>query len=500
MNIKLLFIAFFLWNYAVYAQHNCGVEGGNAQLIKERMIENRANIPTSIVQSIRSSRSVINIPVTVHFIGWEDATDYPNMVEFMGSFCRLQEDYAKFGVQFYIDSPFRYINDSLLHQNGHNNNAYSRFFSLKKANTLNLFVGPSTESPTSSYYLPSGDFVFLLDQMMGYDSSTLSHEIGHFFSVSHTFYGWEGYYNENEISDIEGINIPQHEPGTRIEFVRRSGGNCNSAADGFCDTPADYLSFRVGCNVSYDLSDTYGDKVIPDETNVMSYFTDECATEFTEEQRDAIIRDIYNRGWHNLGSSIIAETVGESEITNPVPFDGEYVSRENSSITLRWDAVENAAHYLILIDKRQQINPNVNFPNEIQRIIPATANPSYTFDGSMLSENYDFYKWTIIPMSTTHFCEEESNIVSFDYTYEVGISDEEAKNLVLSPNPANNHIIIESDETVNHILVYGMKGQLVLQSLSPTNNQIDVSGLSPGLYHIQIQTATGIITKKFIKN
>lgn len=92
----------------------------------------------------------------------------------------------------------------------------------------------------------------------------LLHEMGHYWGLPHTF-----------------------ETGNGLELV--DGSNCQTAGDGFCDTPADpYVAFdpssdyETDCIFTAQLQDANGDWYDPDVGNVMSYY--DCACHFSYEQ------------------------------------------------------------------------------------------------------------------------------------------------------------------------------------------------------------------------
>ena len=49
----------------------------------------------------------------------------------------------------------------------------------------------STIGTVQGYYSSQGDYVIVRKEELIKGNNTLSHEIGHFFSLRHTFYGWE---------------------------------------------------------------------------------------------------------------------------------------------------------------------------------------------------------------------------------------------------------------------------------------------------------------------
>lgn len=100
----------------------------------------------------------------------------------------------------------------------------------------------------------------------GITSKTHSHELGHYFGLEHTF--MDG--GTNELVD---------------------GSNCATAGDGICDTPADPFdnasavsAWVNNCrfiNTGKDANNEYYDPIVG---NIMSYYPDECACGFTDDQ------------------------------------------------------------------------------------------------------------------------------------------------------------------------------------------------------------------------
>ena len=64
------------------------------------------------------------------------------------------------------------------------------------------------------------------------------------------------------------------------------------------------------------------------------------------------------------------------------------------------------------------------------------------------------------------------------------------------PNPAGNELHILSEQTMERIEVYDVTGKL---QISDTYSVVDISGLSQGIYVIKAFNATGMDTRKFIK-
>lgn len=116
------------------------------------------------------------------------------------------------------------------------------------------------------------------------NGKTLVHEVGHFFTLLHTF-------------NVNGCG-----GGCRTEEMA-DGSNCATTGDLICDTPADpadpnYIDVRT-CRYYGDIKDERGNPYNPLINNFMSYYDACCDYKFTPQQY-AIIRKIANNYRHYL--------------------------------------------------------------------------------------------------------------------------------------------------------------------------------------------------------
>jgi hypothetical protein len=108
----------------------------------------------------------------------------------------------------------------------------------------------------------------------------LSHELGHYFGLPHTFANPSQQY-------VHELNQPILINGTKY--------TCKHTGDGFCDTPAD-LKYECSANstcefVTCSVSDPLGVMYSPDPTNLMSDYA--CASRFSLEQQERM-KTIYS--------------------------------------------------------------------------------------------------------------------------------------------------------------------------------------------------------------
>jgi hypothetical protein len=178
------------------------------------------------------------------------------------------------------------------------------------------------------YYAPWLDCVCIIGSCGQPGGTTITHELGHFFSLPHTFNGWEG----------------GNTPGpAQLELV--NGSNCQTAGDYFCDTPADFLSYRWNCPYQGTQTDPTGTPYNPDPTFYMSYASDICTNRFSNLQIGAMQANANTRTTLiNQGTPIM--TIVTQLPTNCTPSNFDFDLIPNQTI-LRWTKPSNAAYSLV---------------------------------------------------------------------------------------------------------------------------------------------------------
>ncbi len=159
-----------------------------------------------------------------------------------------------------------------------------------------------------------------------------------------------------------------------------------------------------------------------------------------------------------------------------------------------------------IIVNQTQVNSTVSFfemPLEIK--ITGAAGATQTLKVENISNNQEFIVPTTFLITGVTF-DPEKNVITKASTITLNPvlgtlannSFELEKAILLSPNPANDFINIETPSNIEfqNAYVYNLLGQKVLES---TLNNISVSSLSNGIYSVSIKTSEGLIAKKFIK-
>ncbi|MCB0668774.1 MAG: hypothetical protein KDC80_23280, partial [Saprospiraceae bacterium] len=136
-------------------------------------------------------------------------------------------------------------------------------------NVLNIYVVDDPAGLCGWAWFTTDPYDYVV---LAYDcatnTSTMAHEIGHYFDLFHT-----------------------HETKFGDELV--DGSNCTTAGDLICDTPADPILFDAGtmmykvdlaCMYTGTEMDANGQMYMPDPTNLMSYSRKDCRDNFTPLQ------------------------------------------------------------------------------------------------------------------------------------------------------------------------------------------------------------------------
>ncbi len=484
--------------------HVCGVRGADAAMVKAQMMQNREEMRDYVHQR----GAITYVPMKIHLVA--NAAGEGRVAErnALRMLCDVNEIYLQHEIQFYISNGFNYFNHNNTYQDPTSTSAFIKLSSEKVNNAVNVFlvlnIDTGGDGNTLAYYQPpvgSADWIVVSAGSV-LDANVLAHELGHFFSLSHPFYGWEN----NPYDAVEHGNplFSNYAPSTSVpglvENDRADQSNCTVAADGICDTPPDYLFgfTQSGCGeFQGQVMDWQGDLVDPMENNMMSYFGGCPVYEFTPDQVDAINISLESSGRNYINPGT---TPGLDEInsvpTLTLPVDESTV--QFSSVTFNWDAVPGATHYLFEIDRLDGFG---FMPRYI-----TTTNLSQTLTDL---ENDRTYYWRVLPFSDYRTCAGYSEVHSFMTSNSSAATEiASVENWLVRPNPVakNANVVIEmnTNEAFDaDVKVYSLTGQL----LSTTNNtfangastlEVNTSDLNTGMYIISVQSAKGVMTQKVV--
>ena len=78
------------------------------------------------------------------------------------------------------------------------------------------------------------------------------------------------------------------------------------------------------------------------------------------------------------------------------------------------------------------------------------------------------------------------------------ISEVDNTTIKLYPNPVRDYLTIESEYTIEALVIYDLTGKMV-KEIKQISNKIDLSELSTGYYLLRVTTSEGEAMHKFVK-
>jgi hypothetical protein len=436
------------------------------------------------------SDELLYIPMTIHLVGTDEGSGFFTGEQLADALCTLNEDFLPADLQFFIAGDIRYISNSTYYQH-----TFGQGFQMMQENnvpnTVNCYF---VQDPGGAcgYFSPGADAVAMSKGCSGVNSHTWAHELGHFFSLPHTFSGWEG----TDYSPIDPT--PAFINGRRVE--RMDGDFCSTAGDGFCDTPPDYLSYRWPCNTqglsNVQQKDPADSTFRSDGTFFMSYASDRCMNRFSDEQIAAMRANIEFQRPGLLLNPFLPDLIPDTfEVALLAPDSGA-VFDVTSSVTLEWEAVPGAIGYAIDFDFYVPFNGStINF-----RSYTASTN-SLTLNNLQSNRTYI---WKVRPFARYDGCTAYSTPKAFTVGTFVDSKDASlaAYGLRAFPQPASlsiGHFSVEYEIPGNELAqlrLINSSGQIVqtLQFEAQPGKQtaeILTRGLPPGFYLLELTTSAG---------
>jgi len=382
--------------------HACGTQMGRSKWLKKY----QAN--PSVYR--HGADTILWVPLTIHVLGNDNGAGYFANQSIYDALCTLNADFEQADIQFYLREDFRFINSTAYNDHPNVDVGAEMMFTYNVDSTLNCYImdGPAGNC---GYNLPYAG-IALGESCAGPDDHTWAHEVGHALSLPHPFLGWEGgqthdgsvpaVYNEpapeTVTYDYTSFQQVYYTDTLIIDTAlveKMDGSNCHEAADGFCDTPPDYLAFRWSCNSNnsstISQTDPNGVQFISDGQWIMSYALDNCSSTFSAEQIAAMRANLMGPKLHYLFRDTPQPAVTEvADLIQPI--DGETAQFDN--VVFSWNAVANANRYEVRI--------NLLIGNT-----PVFLTREITNDTFLILDNLPNNRnlsWEVAAFSTSSFC------------------------------------------------------------------------------------------------
>ncbi len=440
----------------------------------------------------RGSNETVYLPIVVHTLGEDNGDGHYPTLKIFESLCRLNADFEPYNIQFYLKGDIDRINRTRYYQHSSFSDGFSMMRSYNRTLAINTYITSEAPSDACGYYHPSGDAIVVVKNCMGGSAHTWTHEIGHWLSLPHTFSGWEGIdYSPNDETPLyHGIS------GRDTLFVESvAGKNCHKAADRFCDTPPDYLSYGWNCNDEIIVQkDPFGSDFQSDGKNYMSYSVDACQSEFSHEQVDAMHAYIHFAKGFYVDQGTPYHDVSPIPVSINHPQDDDKIHYQG--INLEWQHHPNATHYLVQISRFSFF---------------AVIDYEFIVEGN----NIDIgdlpvdkkYFWRVMPYNPYDFCGEFTEAGGFA-TYDITAVEEiDASNgleiypTLLSKNGPALKLQFDFQEVLStRVMLYDATGLVLIQRELPNPGrqlvELPAQDLPAGMYLLTIATPRGSLAKK----
>lgn len=517
--------------------------------------------------SARSSTALSSIPIKAHIINTSEGTGGLTTLELDQAISIMNSIYIDAGIEFFLCDGIDYINSDEFY-----NYTISQETALTSTNNvngvINIYFTDSIENDSGGglcgyAYFPGGPETILMANDCATNGSTLSHEMGHFFALSHT------HGNSNVAGSTE-------------ELV--DGSNCDSTGDFICDTQADpkldFNTVNLNCQYTGTSQDANAAFYRPNPTNLMSYSRKECRNYFSPQQY-ARINAIYQVSRSSLAcpsfeADFVADTTESCDASLTVNFTdtsigatswnwdvngddiidyttqnishtynsfGAYdvaltVSNGSENITkVKTEYIEVGAQEIStstismhlnlddwpaetsweFIDSNETLlysgGPYVEGIDDFTLITETfiiNPNQCYSFiisdsygDGICCSSGNGFYelKSSDNTLLTTNGNFGFGTQDNF-FNGTLGMNSFSAESILLYPNPSSNSITIKSTTLPDSYRIYNTLGQVITQSKLSTFSdlEINISNLTKGMYFLKLVKNNSSQVLSFVKN
>ena len=483
----------------------CGTSLDSQLVFRPRLLQNVINAENSTESGV-----VQYVPVHFHLVADEDGKGRIRIAKALEAICQLNAAFEDTDLQFFIAEHPQY---GLFDQSINSDNVYSQqtnlfaMHSRRHLNAVNVYIVSTPvaniDQPgvTLAYYSPGFDWIVIRkDQVTGNTSNlTFPHEVGHFFSLNHTFFGYES--NPFDPQDSSWPSAPVISPGN-IPTERANGTNCTTAGDAICDTPPDYnFGFTQGnCNnYSGGALDPLDQPVDPQENNFMSYFLGCSEYEFSPKQIDVMEADFqaaYRNYLQNNYQPQPADIISPTDLLIS-PINGETVNAFNN-VYLNWKAVAGATHYLLELD----VLPTFGSPLQQTHILESNG---------ILLDDLDqnrFYYWRVRPFNLNYGCANfrqssfKTGVTTSTTTLQGVNSWSVSPNPVTSGSPIRINLDLEDSAEVlislYNFIGQRIAGEAVAFQAGTSQYTLDIPRLAEGSYILSLEHGSKVQSRRLV--
>lgn len=493
----LVFVVTLGLGSAVSAQI-CGTPG---DVMMERMRENK------LAMVAHQRGAVKYVPVTFHLVAASNGTGRVEEENVLKQVLNLNTQYADQEVIYYIDR-FNYFDSDVVFNTPFTTAGRQQMNLRRDNNSINVFIVNSADdgnSPgvTVAYYDPQNDWVVANKSKINGAANTLSHELGHFFSLPHPFEGWEcfPYTMADYGNPVTRDNTLPCESGGGSKLIElHDRSNCNTAGDEICDTPEDFnlgLLFQNNCNENVLIKDKNNEVIKPMTNNFMSYYNDCADYEFTQTQKDLMNTDFFTFRRAYIRTGLIPNT---TPVPGPVTYISPINGEESNGITnivLDWEDYPGANKYLVTYDRFSTFTFNP---------VKAIATSSKYTITATLTEGITYY-WKVWPYNESQTGAMYGPTQNFKVGTGTAVNEiHDIQDYALTPNPVLDHVnpsltLFSNKAFKANLKLIDASGRVLTQEnisipTGPSQYPIDVLEIPAGIYFVMLDSDQGRLVER----
>lgn len=432
---------------------------------------------------------VINIPVTIHIVRTSNGGGGFFENNAFLTICNLNDRMASAGMFFYLAGPVRFIDDDTYYNTTDFNDLFTMIDVENVPQTMNIYYTNLGQLglcgfafyPNTGPGGPQNDGAVVMSFACSQpNGTTLTHEVGHFFALPHTF----------DQTSSNPISVNSAERVTRLvnEVPPRLGANCATEGDGFCDTPADFIGSRWSCPTGQVQFDINGDRFRPDSSFYMSYSNDVCMSRFSTQQILAMRATLANINAPR-GYLLTTPMPAFLPITQAPPQISPAINDTvpGNRAVFRWNSIPGATAYQIRVLL-------FNFA-----VIDTITTDTFFVSNTRAIRQLREHNWEVRAINGGNLCTPYSSRNTFfatTYVNTTSVSENNWSTMKVYPNPIRLGekllISLPENEASSLITLRDIQGRVVYQTTATADeSQLELPAtLSPGLYLLDAQSGS----------